>query len=210
MKKVLLGLVALSAVSFAAQGDMFLNARVGMDLGAKYDDVSVEGYDILNDQTDGFGGEIALEGYKSLTDNFDLGLGLGYQKHADRDNQFVNICQGGGIEVNGVEYASIPLYLTARYNVDTDSEFKPYLKANLGYSFNFDPSDIEASYGGKLETKVEDGLYWALGGGVEYNNFTVDLMYAVTTAESELEEEDYKEDNNYGRIVLSAGYRFDL
>lgn len=212
MKKVLLGLVALSAVSFAVQGDTYLNARFGGDLGASYTGYEYSGVDILSDSTDGFGGELALEGYKSITDNFDLGLGIAYQFHADRDKQGV---PGG--EISGADYNSIPVYLTAKYNFNLDSGIKPYLKANLGYSFNFDSSDLEAkgtrentgdNY--KVSTNVENGLYWALGGGVEYKNFTVDLMYAITTAETEAKKLDGKEKNDYGRVVLSAGYRFDL
>lgn len=211
MKKVLLGLVALSAVSFGAQGDTYLNARFGGDLGAKYSDHSYKGVTILTDKTDGFGGELALEGYKSLTDNFDLGLGLAYQFHADRDKQSVN-----SGKVYGAEYNSVPVYLIAKYNFNLDSNIKPYLKANLGYSFNLDSSDVKgkAASGGdefKISTDIDNGLYWALGGGLEYMNFTVDLMYAVTKAKSKIKTDDnYKENNDYGRFVLSAGYRFDL
>ena len=212
MKKVLLGLAALSTVSFAAQGDTYLNARFGGDLGASYTGYELNGMDILSDETDGFGGELALEGYKSITDNFDLGLGLAYQFHADRDNQDVP----GGY-YTGADYKSLPVYLTAKYNFNLNSEIKPYLKANVGYSFNFDGSDLEAKGTGanagqdeKISTDVENGLYWALGGGVEYKNFTLDLMYAVTKAETEAKDWDVKEKNDYGRVVLSAGYRFDL
>ena len=216
MKKVLLGLVALSAVSFAAQGDTYLNARLGGDLGASYTGHELNGVDLLNEDTDGFGGELALEGYKSITDNFDLGLGLAYQFHADRKTQEVSEAGNTG-EISGAEYNSLPIYLTAKYNFNLNSEIKPYLKANLGYSFNFGESDLEAKGTGvnagddeKTSIDVENGLYWAVGGGVEYKNFTLDLMYAVTKAETEVKDWDGKEDNDYGRVVLSAGYRFDL
>ncbi|UUV19701.1 porin family protein [Fusobacteria bacterium ZRK30] len=216
MKKVLLGLVALSAVSFAAQGDTYLNARFGGDLGASYTGHELNGVDLLNEDTDGFGGELALEGYKSITDNFDLGLGLAYQFHADRKTQEVSEAGNTG-EISGAEYNSLPIYLTAKYNFNLNSEIKPYLKANLGYSFNFGESDLEAKETGvsagdneKTSIDVENGLYWAVGGGVEYKNFTVDLMYAVTKAEATANDFYGKEDNDYGRVVLSAGYRFDL
>lgn len=222
MKKVLFGLVALSAVSLA-QGDMYLNARLGVDLGAKYDDVSSNGVrmindgdTILNDKTDGFGGELALEGYKSLTDNFDLGLGLAYQFHADRDNQDVKYTYGE-VQTSGVEYDSIPIYLIAKYNFNLNSDIKPYLKANFGYSFNFNASDLEIKEDGfddeKISSDVDNGLYWGVGGGFEYNNFTVDLMYLVTKSKSEVKASPFyegKENNDYGRVVLSAGYRFNL
>ena len=209
MKKVLLGLVALSAVSFAVQGDTYLNARFGGDLGASY--TEYKDTPPLSDKTDGFGGELALEGYKSITDNFDMGLGIAYQLHADRANASID-SKKGSTDFYGVEYNSIPVYLTAKYNFNLDSEIKPYLKANIGYSFNVYSSDIKAKglENNKASTNVENGLYWALGGGIEYKNFTVDLMYAVTTAESEAKEADIKDDNDYGRVVLSAGYRFNL
>ena len=216
MKKVLLGLVALSAVSFAAQGDTYLNARFGGDLGASYTKHKIEDTNVLSNKTDGFGGELALEGYKSITDNFDLGLGLAYQFHADRKTQEVSEAGNTG-EISGAEYNSLPIYLTAKYNFNLNSKIKPYLKANLGYSFNFGESDLEAKGTGvnagddeKTSIDVENGLYWAVGGGVEYKNFTVDLMYAVTKAEATANDFYGKEDNDYGRVVLSAGYRFDL
>ncbi|UUV16921.1 hypothetical protein NRK67_03165 [Fusobacteria bacterium ZRK30] len=62
----------------------------------------------------------------------------------------------------------------------------------------------------RYNTNIEDGLYWALGGGLEYKNFTVDLMYAVTKAKTKVKAFKAKEDNDYGRVVLSAGYKFNL
>ncbi|WP_163468955.1 outer membrane beta-barrel protein [Fusobacterium sp. IOR10] len=216
MKKTILLLAALTVASASyakeimpvaemptetmavAQSDMYLNVRVGGDIMAKYDKV-YQGY--FDDSTDGFGGEVALEGYKMLNDNVDVGLGLAYQFHADRDSK-------NGVD--GVEYDSVPLYLTAKYNFITDSNIKPYLKANLGYSFNFNASDAKSSSIGSTGTSVDDGLYWAAGAGMEYNNFTVDLMYAVNKAESSADSYSVKSDNDYDRVVLSVGYLFDL
>jgi len=223
MKKILLGLVALSAVSFAAQGDTYLNARFGGDLGAEYTKISIKDdlgdVPALTNETKGFGGEIAIEGYRGLTDNFDLGLGLAYQFHGDREDKSNGVIIDGNygqLDSKGGEYNSVPLYLIAKYNFHTGSGFTPYLKANLGYSFNFGSSDVELSFtgtneSGKAETEVENGLYWAVGGGMEYHNFTVELMYALNKAESKLKDlDDEKVDNDYGRIVLSAGYKFNL
>ena len=225
MKKILLGLVALSAVSFGAQGDTYLNVRFGGDLGAEYTksfiQVEDEDYPALNNETKGFGGEIAIEGYRGLTDNFDLGLGLAYQFHGDRENKLDEALDKGTndfvhLDSEGGEYNSIPLYLIAKYNFNTDSQFTPYLKANLGYSFNFGSSDfkmtnVDTNQSGKSETDIENGLYWALGGGMEYHNFTVELMYAVNKAKLDIKDLDEgKKDNDYGRFILSAGYKFNL
>ena len=209
MKKLLLILAALSAISCARTGvrlnDVYINSRVGGDIGAKYEKSKESGVTYLDDKTDGFGGELALEGYKSLTDNFDLGLGLAYQFHADRKTYDL-----GSSKASGSEYKSLPVYLTAKYNFNLDSQIRPYLKTNLGYSFNFDSSDYKETTGYREELDIKNGLYWALGGGLEYNNFIIDLMYAVNKAESKNKTLDQKEDNDYGRVVLSAGYKFNL
>lgn len=211
MKKTILLLAALTVASASyakeimpvaemptetmavAQSDMYLNVRVGGDIMAKYDKFTPD----FDDGTDGFGGEVALEGYKMLNDNVDVGLGLAYQFHADRDSKN---------SFSGVEYDSVPLYLTAKYNFITDSNITPYLKANLGYSFNFNSSDADP---GSVSTSVDDGLYWAAGAGMEYDNFTVDLMYAVNEADSSKSGSSDK-DNDYDRVVLSVGYIFDF
>ncbi len=236
MKKVLLGLFALSAVSFAAKGDLYFEPRMGMDMGAKYEGYSYGGVDLLSEDTRGFGGEIALEFYESMTDNFDLGVGIAYQHHAERDSQnlkgvafdtdrgFIN----GEADLEGADYKSIPLYVTAKYRFNVDGNVIPYVKANLGYSFNFDSGDLTAKYNGTASTnkgtfsrdgeltgstRTDDGLYYAVGGGVEYNNFTVDLMYSVTMAETEADVYGggtIKEDNNYERVVLAVGYKFNI
>ena len=194
--KEIMPVAEIAPVMETAQSDMYLNARFGGDIMAKYDEID----GILDDSTDGFGGEVALEGYKMLDDNFDVGLGLAYQFHADRDSKN---------SVSGVEYDSIPVYLTAKYNFITDSNMKPYLKANLGYSFNFNSSDGDVS-GTSFNTSIDDGLYWAAGAGMEYDNFTVDLMYAVNKAESSADSYSVKSDNDYERVVLSVGYIFDF
>ena len=218
MKKILLGLLALSAVSMAATGDSAVNARLGFDMGTKYGDYTSEGFTLLSDKGEGFGGEVAVEYLYEVMDNFSVGLGLAYQMHTDREDQ--TISEGHeSMTIEGAEYDSIPLYLTAEYKFVTQSGFNPYLKANLGYSFNMNSSDVKWSWkepgseeSGTLSTDIDNGLYWAVGGGIEYNNFTVDVMYAMNKGKTTLKDEDWSDkfDDDYGRVVLSLGYRFDL
>ena len=61
-----------------------------------------------------------------------------------------------------------------------------------------------------MGTDTDNGLYYAVGGGVEYHNFTVDLMYAVNKAETEADDLNGKEDNDYERVVLAVGYKFNI
>ena len=211
--KEIMPVAEMAPVMTVAHSDMYLNARFGGDFGANYDSISAAH---LTDSTDGFGGEVALEGYKSLNDAFDIGLGLAYQFHADRDSETFIRGRRTVRKADGAEYDSIPLYLTAKYNFMTNSNIKPYLKANLGYSFNFNSSDSERTdiVTGTVHTfntSVDDGLYWGAGVGMEYNNLTLDLMYVVNEAKTEINGANtIKEDNNYDRVVLSVGYIFDL
>lgn len=80
----------------------------------------------------------------------------------------------GQLEPEEGEFDLIPIYLIARYNFYMVSNFTPYLKANLGYSFNLNPSDLKLSFtvtneSGKSETEVDNVLCWAIGGGMEWN-----------------------------------------
>lgn len=223
MNKILLGIVALSTLSFGAQGDKYLNTKLGGDLVAKYNRITINDDNrevpILDSEANGLGGEIAFEAYRGMTDNFDLGLGISYQFHKEREEKSNGATINnyyGQLESEGGEFDSIPIYLIAKYNFNMVSNFTPYLKANLGYSFNLNPSDVELSFtatneSGKSETEVDNGLYWAIGGGMEYNNFTLELLYALNKAKSKLKDlGGEKVDNDYGRFILSAGYRFNL
>lgn len=108
------------------------------------------------------------------------------------------------------------LYITAKYNFPVEGNIKPYLKADLGYSFNNNNGDIKVrdtegdSF--KYFTKVENGLYYGIGAGAEYNNFVVDLMYKVNKAEikADVEGERFKKDLDYSRVTLSVGYKFNF
>ena len=212
MKKLfLLVLIVLSTVSFA-ESDFYINPKVGGDIisGYKrtYDD---NGKTLLNGKTKGFGGEVAIEGYKILNENIDLGLGVAYQVHADRKH----FDYESNVDVSGVQYSSIPVYVTSKYNFLLNSETKPYLKANLGYSFNFDSSDLEAkntSNGDieKTEIDVNSGLYWGIGAGIEYKNYTMELMYSINKCKSSAKGSDVEKRADYDRISLSVGYRFNF
>ncbi|MGL5426415.1 MAG: OmpW family outer membrane protein, partial [Cetobacterium sp.] len=113
------------------------------------------------------------------------------------------------------KYDSVPVYAVAKYNFNIDSAFKPYLKANLGYSFNFENGDAEytdAQGTESFSTNVKNGLYYGAGVGVEYNNFFTDVMYSVNEAKATVTDEDgkYKNDFDYSRVTLGFGYKFNF
>ncbi|MDP0493042.1 MAG: outer membrane beta-barrel protein [Fusobacterium sp. JB021] len=212
MKKILLGLFALSSLSFA-QNMYFDNmiVKVGSDFSANYESVYFTEQSItkeaLQEDAKSNGYEISLEFLKDINDNLKAGIGIAYQKHGDRKSNGYYI-----FNLSGVEYDSYPVYGTIRYDFNMNSNVIPYVKANLGYSFNKNPSKFESEGYYTSDTSVTDGIYYAFGGGLEYNNLIVELMYGVNKAESECFTRGQKviEDNDYERFTLSLGYNFNL
>ncbi len=216
-KKVLLGLAALSCVSLAAEGtNVYLKA--GADMLQRFDEVKYAGKKLNKDDGDDFGYELTVEVMREVYPNFELGLGLSYQDHGDPKKNTNKNWQNEGYDMTSEipGFKSVPLYVTAKYNFPVEGNIKPYLKADLGYSFNSDNGDIKVwdtegdSF--KYFTKVENGLYYGIGAGAEYNNFVVDLMYKVNRAEmkAEVDGKRIKKDLDYSRITLSVGYRFNF
>ncbi|MGL5963401.1 MAG: outer membrane beta-barrel protein, partial [Fusobacteriaceae bacterium] len=187
----------------------YVNLRGGWDFWSEYDGFTFDSDPILSSKTKDFGGEVALEVYKHW-DKFDLGLGVAYQDHTERKT----VTDSDGYSLDGAEYKSVPVYLTGRYNVNYwDWAVTPYLKANIGYSFNFDSDSISENFEGvntSYSTSVDDGLYWAAGIGMEYAAFNVDVLYGETQAKSKVDGINSKFDNDYKRVTLSVGYKFDI
>ena len=93
-----------------------------------------------------FSYELAGEYRYVFGKNIELGGGLAYQKHG-KLKSFTDVEDANvKVEISDTElYDSIPLYLTARYVFRNDTDFTPYIKANLGYSFNIN-SDNSNTY----------------------------------------------------------------
>ena len=228
MKKVLFGLFALSTVALAAETNLYL--RAGADLNGEYDVINYEG-DINKKDADEFSYEFAVEATREIYSNLEIGVGIAYQKHGDPkkyNDSYVDeddwYCSDD-YEMPG--YTSIPLYVVAKYNFNAVNNFVPYIKANFGYSFNDEDGDFKFSYFDseldgsdpffkdfKGNVKIKNGLYYGIGAGFEYNNFTMDLMYQVNEAEAEvtISELDIKakKDYDYSRVTLSFGYKFNF
>lgn len=228
MKKVLFGLFALSTVAFAAETNIYL--RAGADFGGEFDIVRDEETEANKKDADDFAWEIAVEATREVYPRLELGLGIAYQDHGAPEKSTNSYTDEDDWQyVDNIEmpaYTSIPLYAVAKYNFDAINNFVPYIKANLGYSFNdedgnvktygteYDPSNDDLwVYDEEIDTKVKNGLYYGIGAGFEYNNFTMDLMYQVNEAEAEITFEDgekLKKDYDYSRVTLSFGYKFNF
>ena len=80
-------------------------------------------------------------------------------------------------------YNSFPVYGTAKYTFDTQTAVKPYVKGDLGYSFNNGDHD----YGNVGKFKAKGGAYYGVGGGVNFNNVNVELMFKENKGKYEYE-----------------------
>ena len=216
MKKVLLGLFALASVSAVAAEGVNVYGRLGLDVYSHYNKlVDKEDGQTLLKAKGKVAPSIALEVTKDLGSNFEAGLGLGYVWHGKRDYKETDDKDEYTAKFPAIN--SIPLYVTGKYKFDTGSDIKPYVKADLGYSFNKMKKSIAVTEKdlttGKTETvtveglKAKNGLYAGIGAGVEYNNVTADLSYVFTGAKYKDIDGDTAKANK-GALRLTVGYKF--
>lgn len=176
------------------------------------------------------GYNLSLEGTKNVNENIELGLGVAYRinkavdykfnsktltdklnseiKEAGKDFFNKEFFTKNNLVLRSLSYNSIPVYVTAKYNLGTFNEFKPYVKADLGYSFNILNDEIALKGNTKAikeqlendivlsgfigknitdihsETKISNGLYIGGAVGTEYKNFIVELAGSYINAEA--------------------------
>lgn len=207
MKKVLLGLFAISMVA-SAQG-YNVNVKAGADIMPEYSTFNNEWSDFNKKDADSTGFEIAVEGTKEVMPNLDAGLGIAYQRHGEVEAETYL----GEVLFDSVTiYDSIPVYALVKYTFKTYENKSFYVKGNLGYSFNLNEEDLDWFTDITVNSDVDNGLYWALGTGMEVDNWNVELMYQVNYADAEFsyQGEAYSDDLDYSRITLSVGYEFNI
>lgn len=246
MKKILMLPIFLFSISVFATENINIYGKLGLDIHSRFSNTS----DI--DPEDGFeyglgypkkgkiGYGLFLEATKNMTSKLELGLGVGYiQRKGTNASHLSGDSYSHGIGPTQVgkthdyykaeRYSSFPLYMTLKYNFDVESDFKPYIKADLGYSFNkikssMNVKQIEYINGVQnsedqysVGLKVKNGLYTGIGVGVEYNNFLAELSYVHTSAKLNAtytgsdfstgsETRTYKQNNSAVRLLI--GYKF--
>ena len=196
MKKTLIGLfLVLGAASFADAGKV--EVKGGIDFGGKYHYEK----DWRTQKTKNSSGEIGVEYRNEVVPGLEVGGGTAFQFHKDLKDKVKG--------QNEKNYNSVPVYATAKYTFDTQTVVKPYVKGDLGYSFNSGNHD----YGVLGKFKAKNGLYYGVGGGINYNNVNVELMYKENQGEYKYEGPvvvNSKYDANYRRVSLGVGYNFNL
>ena len=214
IKKILLGMTTLSCIALASQ-DTNLYLKTGADIWQKFDVITPRDSETINrKKADRMGYELTIETTREIYPNLELGAGISYQDHGSikslNDRDF-------DAKLDMPKFTSIPIYLTTKYNIPINSNIKPYLKADLGYSFNHNSGDLkftdyELGETIKVSSDIKNGLYFGIGAGVEYNNFVADLMYKINKAKFETSTPygKTKDDFDYSRVTLSVGYKFNF
>lgn len=178
---------------------------------AKFDK---ENKKITDGKPDSLGYEFGIEYTRNINKNLELGLGTLYQSNSKLKSYTVE----KDVKSQIGKYDSLPVYFTTKYSFDEfENGVKPYLKGNLGYSFNFNEkngyfSDKEGKY--PYSSKVTNGVYIALGGGIEYNNIGIDLMYQLNDADLSIKDKENGEKTKKdsfanAKITLGVSYKFE-
>lgn len=214
IKKILLGMTTLSCVALASQ-DTNLYLKTGADIWQKFDVITPRDSETINrKKADRMGYELTIEATREIYPNLEFGAGISYQDHGSTKSL---VDREYDVKLDMPKFTSIPIYLTTKYNIPTNSNIKPYLKADLGYSFNHNSGDLkftdyELGETIKVSSDIKNGLYFGIGAGVEYNNFVADLMYKINKAKFETSTPygKTKDDFDYSRVTLSVGYKFNF
>lgn len=219
MKKLILSVFILTTLVSFAEGNS-VDVKAGLDLGSKSkvknEDFS---FDLLKK-----GFEIGTEYRRNLGAGFEAGAGIFYKRNNFKKEVLDDaLVDEASYDTKYKSFNAVPIYATARYNFNTNSDFVPYIKANLGYSIN--SGKAKSNYtgvgtskyydiAGKLNEKFEfkNGLYYGLGTGLKYKNFFADLSYNVIRAKVEnnyMSSARYSSVTASGTTTRSTEYEFD-
>lgn len=194
IKKILLLATMLTSTTIAfSQGRNIIETRLSFTFNGKYNPFDSSSDKSIHAKT---GYEVNAEWLREIYSDTYFGLGLGFQKHGDAK------IENAQVEAKDL-YSSIPFYIALKHQFNTDGLIQPFIKTNLGASFNITENGLKDSNRGINGF----GYYATLGGGFEIDNFILDLSYEINTAKTDQNEED---DLDLTRFTLGLGYRFDF
>jgi len=202
-------MLIVSQVSFAQD----MKGRLGIGARVSYVDFSDDDYTVYGVKVDVEPDEdIMYEGNLTyfIQDYLSLELSVGY---TETDVDFDAL----GMEVDAGDFETIPVLLSLRAHLSTNTKVSPYLLFGIGYFFNdFDQNDpvVEFIYGAGADIDVDDSFGFHVGGGVEVfvtENvaLNLDLKYIWTKVEADVNIPGFKdEDIDMDSFVAGLGIKF--
>jgi outer membrane protein len=202
-------MLVVSQVSFAQdmKGRLGIGARVSY-VNFSDDDYTVYGVkvDVEPDESTMYGGNLTY----FIQDYLSLELSVDYTE-TDVDLEALGLSGDAG------DFESIPVLLSLRAHLSTNTKVSPYLLFGIGYLFNdIDQNDstIEYIYGSGAKIDVDDSFAFHVGGGVEVfvtENvaLNLDLKYIFTKVEADVNVAGFKdEDIDMDSFVAGLGIKF--
>lgn len=156
--------------------------------------------------------EAASLSYQVSVEKKQLALGLGVDLQDKRDIKL----SSSGLQTTIRNYSCLPIYATASYCFSTTSLFKPMLIAQLGLSLN-DLQSVIVDQVWYSEMKVENGLYYGVGMGLEYRKVSFNLLYRVNEMPTHADSyyngalfDSRGYDTYISQVNMSLGYKWRL
>ena len=125
----------------------------------------------------------------SIVKNSEIGVGVGYSEKNSK-------------EKNDKYWDYTPIYATGKYIIGQNKNGTKYLKVNLGYAFK-EYENINNNYD---EDKIKGNMYYGVGGGIDYNEFSFGLIYQVN--KDSIDTRNSSKDDN--RVTFSVDYLLDF
>jgi len=238
MKKVILPMLILSTAIYAGGVDRYSPKRSMETKDILYDRIGFKfetnlspeynysgDYSFFNGAENGgdFAFEISTEYFKPLSKVFDIGLGVAYQKHQNGDEfKKYNVDRAIDISYDAPEFNSVPVYAIGQVNLFPnyfDGDFTPFIRGDIGYSFNTGMTDLKGvggtcniteTYKCSATASIDDGMYYGAGIGMKYRNFVLDAMYKNNSGEAQFNHERKKHDVDYSRVTIGIGSQLDI
>lgn len=195
MKNIIFGLFAISTFSLGATGDNSIYFKAEFSPFATY---QIEQNDGIKENIDEAAYGFYIEGTKEISDGFEAGMGIGYQWNGGFKYEMSYTGE------NLPDMCSVPIYATIKTSIPSlrIGQWTPYLKGDLGYSFNDLKSNNNYSY--------ENGFYYSLGLGLEIEELSIEVSYRTNTGELKNKTNNSKYDIDSNRIMLGAALKFNL
>ena len=211
MKKGLLGLllsVAMVVPSFAAKGDMSVNAKLGLGVNnsCSLDLSDLYGYDDFKDQYVKFNTEMPIsidaEFFYGLMDNLSVGLGVNYV--------FDSNSKGAALFGYEQKVGVTNIYFAVKPEAKIESNIfsSIYLIGQVGLSMG----RFEFDYSGFPSFDTKNGLYLGLGMGTTIKDCVI-VEVIFSSSNFAIEKEIISPDDidvQYTATTINVGYKFAL